>query len=385
MLEREKAAKLAEREEAAKVAEAEKAAKLAEQAAKRASALAQETVHESEVGDKEAGGSGSDSNAESEEDEDDEYESEEEHYRFVRDRWHETREPVQPSTGPYNEKRAGQWNTSPASTLRERFKDTGLQIIVKMASIELTPENPTFSAGNWHVEGQMNEHIVGTLLYYLDSENITDTHLDFRTMTHHNAEEYWFPGQDSFKWMEHVFGARLRGDPCIQDYGSVATPQGRLLAFPNVFQHCVSGFRLRDPTKPGHRRFVALWLVDPLIRIISTANVPPQQAEWWADRAFGHPLSNKDEDEAGSSRMPPEIAQLLRERGRDTAALAGGKAARGKLPPELMNMIQKEVGDWPMSREEAEKHRLELMDIRSAHRDDARDRWEAFTYSFCEH
>jgi hypothetical protein len=36
-------------------------------------------------------------------------------------------------------------------SLRERFKDTGLQVIVKMASIELTPEKPEFPAGGWHV------------------------------------------------------------------------------------------------------------------------------------------------------------------------------------------------------------------------------------------
>jgi hypothetical protein len=37
--------------------------------------------------------------------------------------------------------------------LSERFKDTGLQVIVKMASIELTPEKPVFPAGGWHVSG----------------------------------------------------------------------------------------------------------------------------------------------------------------------------------------------------------------------------------------
>jgi hypothetical protein len=36
-------------------------------------------------------------------------------------------------------------------SLHERFKDTGLQVIVKMASIELTPEKPDFPAGGWHV------------------------------------------------------------------------------------------------------------------------------------------------------------------------------------------------------------------------------------------
>lgn len=35
--------------------------------------------------------------------------------------------------------------------LVEKYRDSGLQIIVKMASIELTPEKPEFPIGGWHV------------------------------------------------------------------------------------------------------------------------------------------------------------------------------------------------------------------------------------------
>ncbi|TLS21289.1 uncharacterized protein PpBr36_10308, partial [Pyricularia pennisetigena] len=37
---------------------------------------------------------------------------------------------------------------------------------------------------------------------------------------------------------------------------------------------CEPKSRLRDLTKPRHRRFIALWLVDPAIRIIITGMVP---------------------------------------------------------------------------------------------------------------
>lgn len=37
-------------------------------------------------------------------------------------------------------------------------KDFGrLQIIVKLASIHLTPAKPAYDGGSWHVEGQLNE------------------------------------------------------------------------------------------------------------------------------------------------------------------------------------------------------------------------------------
>lgn len=96
-------------------------------------------------------------------------------------------------------------NYEPSPTkhsLFEKFKDTGLQIIVKMASIELTPEKPEFPAGGWHVEGQLNEHICATALYYVDSENITDSTLSFRMQTDSDQDSLQDEvGQDSFKWM----------------------------------------------------------------------------------------------------------------------------------------------------------------------------------------
>ena len=60
--------------------------------------------------------------------------------------------------------------------------------------------------------------------------------------------------------------------------------EGRLVTFPNTVQHRVAPFALADPTKPGHRKILALFLIDPHRRVISTANVPPQQAEWAGDQ-----------------------------------------------------------------------------------------------------
>jgi len=36
--------------------------------------------------------------------------------------------------------------------LEKDFRDRGLQVIVKLASVELTPEKPEYSGGNWHLE-----------------------------------------------------------------------------------------------------------------------------------------------------------------------------------------------------------------------------------------
>ena len=44
---------------------------------------------------------------------------------------------------------------SPLFDLRKDFSANGLQIIVKLANIELTPEKPEYEGGTWHVEGQL--------------------------------------------------------------------------------------------------------------------------------------------------------------------------------------------------------------------------------------
>lgn len=223
-------------------------------------------------------------------------------------------------------------NYEPEESIRDINAQDGLQVIVKMASIELTPDKPEFPAGSWHIEGMMNEKICATALFYLDSGNVTDSHIAFRAQTSAYLSDDISTGQDQYDWLERVFGTGLGyGSECWQAYGDVKTPQGRILAFPNTLQHRVSPFKLQDPTKPGHRRFLALWLVDPHVRIISTANVPPQQSDWC---------------EAEKLAFPP----------------AG-----------------------VMSREQAREHRLALMDERSAGHRKLESDWRTTSYHFCEH
>ena len=39
--------------------------------------------------------------------------------------------------------------------LKKEFSESGLQIIVKLANIHLTPEQPNYDGGKWHFEGQL--------------------------------------------------------------------------------------------------------------------------------------------------------------------------------------------------------------------------------------
>ncbi|MGW7458776.1 DUF4246 domain-containing protein [Streptomyces sp. NPDC054797] len=185
--------------------------------------------------------------------------------------WSENRRPVIPDAPDFTPP------PSPDASARVDLRGRGLQVIVKLATIHLTPDKPEYPGGSWHVEGMMNERIVSTGMYYWDSENITESRLGFRAAL--DDPHY---AQNDDNGLREVYGLEDE-DALNQLLGSVATPAGRCLAFPNILQHRVDAFRLTDPTRPGHRKILAFFLVDPSERIVSTSDVPPQQP--WSDTA----------------------------------------------------------------------------------------------------
>ena len=191
-----------------------------------------------------------------------------------------------------------------------------LQIIVKLANIVLTPEKPTYEGGSWHIEGMANEAIVSTALYYYDSSNITQSLLAFR---HHVDCGIDIPyEQYDYGAAEEIYGIK-NGDPTVQELGKVVCRDNRLLTFPNTMQHRVHPFRLVDPTKPGLRKILALFLVDPHQRIVSTGNVPPQQKTWWEEKFR----------KAGPfGELPDEITDLILDAVDEPASLEAAKRWR---------------------------------------------------------
>ena len=241
------------------------------------------------------------------------------------------------------------WNLRrPLLNLREKFKDRGLQVIVKLANIHLTPDKPEYAGGTWHVEGQLNEHICATALYYYDCANITESRLAFRQQSH-GADDISY-AQDWHRWLRDVYGF-TNEDATVQYLGDVCSQEGRLLTFPNIFQHRVEPFRLEDPTQPGHRKILALFLVDPHISVISSANVPCQRRDWW-------------QEEVERSRALPRSLPLETKR-------------------EIVGHMEDK--DFPMSLEEAKKLRLELMEERKSYGGMQDSSFNGSRFSLCEH
>ncbi|KAH7171247.1 hypothetical protein EDB81DRAFT_678188 [Dactylonectria macrodidyma] len=198
-----------------------------------------------------------------------------------------------------------------------------VQVIVRLFSVHLTPDRPLYSGYSRRVEGQLNERLCSTALYYYDSENVTHGHLEFRTRA--DAE----PLKSVLSYKKHdpyalsATYAIVEGAMKLQHIGSVQTAPNRILFFPNVYQHQTSSFELVDKTRSGHCKVLVLYLVDPAVPIVSTANVPPQQRDWWTERT----------------------------------SPVGGET---KLPPELIEMVMSNV-DFPIDEVEAKKMRWELM------------------------
>ncbi|KAJ5627829.1 hypothetical protein N7490_010057 [Penicillium lividum] len=242
-------------------------------------------------------------------------------------------------------------NNSIIDIVRQRAgHKKGLQVLIEMKSIELTPSTPISHSDAWQLEGQLNDHIVGVAVFAYDVENITTPHISFRQHTmlygdyyrykewQINSDKYHFRARPAHQYgkngevdiLAEILGfpppylyADVLGDPPVQGTGSVAMRQGRLVTFSNAIESRMEQFQLVDPASTGHFRAIKLFLVDPHYRVCSTRNVPPQQHDWWAQEV--------DRDLASTG-----------------------------LPREMVDHVLRETDDWPMGIQEAKEHRKEL-------------------------
>ncbi|TPX54808.1 hypothetical protein PhCBS80983_g05726 [Powellomyces hirtus] len=218
-----------------------------------------------------------------------------------------------------------------------------MQVIVKIATICLDPANPKYAGGTWHLEGTSDEAIVATAIHYLSLENITTSRLSFRRTF--DDTEISYP-QDDHR-VKEIYGI-VRDEPAVQYVGSVTAVSGRCIAFPNSYQHRVEPFELADPTKPGHRKIICFFLVNPQTRVTSTRDVPPQQFSWWFTEVFSDPCSRL-------SRFPLDI-----------------RIAIGKFV------------EWPMKMADAKDQRARLTESRKEHYAVRNGDFEHIV-SLCEH
>ncbi|KAK6503259.1 hypothetical protein TWF481_008288 [Arthrobotrys musiformis] len=228
-----------------------------------------------------------------------------------------------------------------------RLEGKTIKVIVKMANIHLTPENPKYGGGSWHVEAMMNERIVATGIYYYDQENVTDSRLAFARTVYVPS----FVDEYSHTNWNCLYEMTTGWDNAVQGLGGVTTKTNRAIAFPNIFQHQVQPFGLVDPTKPGYRKILVFFLCDP----------------------------EAPENEIPSTRMVAPQQPVFRKDFEDT--LRGGQL--GTLPEEVFSMVMESLPP-PVSLDEAKAYREDLMDERRAFNKN-NDLVRGREYSLCEH
>jgi len=277
----------------------------------------------------------------------------------------------------------------PEETARLSLKKRRLQVIVKLATIHLTPDKPEYEGGTWHVEGTHREEICATGILYFDQQNISESKLGFRAaIDEHKAVVDFQYEQNEFDNINDLYGFNTESERS-QFLGSIITKHGRALAFPNGLQHQVSPFRLADATKPGYRKILAFFLVNPLKKVISTARVPPQRYDWMQSALEQVAAALPD-------RLPAEVRLLIARYAlpaavvpldrpsaaaeENPASTSGSATKKQKLDPKEEDGAQR----CGMSLEEARGYRDKLMEERSmqtSHLEDLNGRG----FSFCEH
>ncbi|KAF3100384.1 hypothetical protein TWF569_006690 [Orbilia oligospora] len=258
----------------------------------------------------------------------------------------------QRDTAPYQVRDLGWLNqnrtwTPPEITDSIKLEGKTAKVIVKLANIILTPEQPIYEGGSWHVEAMMNERIVSTGIYYYDQENITESELAFRRTIESMEDMGWQLPQDSNWTTVHNMGS---SGTTVQEIGGIKTQNNRAIAFPNIYQHQVQPFELVDKTKPGYRKVLVFFLCDPSEEneVPTSKTVAPQQPE-----------ARKD------------LVETLRQ------------GPLGNLPEEVFRLIVEALPPV-VTREEAEKYRDELMYERSSFINDS-EAVQGESYSLCEH
>lgn len=128
--------------------------------------------------------------------------------------------------------------------------------------------------GVWHVEGMSHEHIIAACVYVLDrDEALVGGDLGFKRpyTVEEAARLFWNADQCRPHAVDDIVGEGTI------PLGTVATPAGRIVVFPNSHIHKLGKLSVAAGASEASRRVIVFWLVDPSVTIPSTREVAPQQ------------------------------------------------------------------------------------------------------------
>ncbi|KAJ7602384.1 hypothetical protein B0H17DRAFT_1122397 [Mycena rosella] len=136
---------------------------------------------------------------------------------------------------------------------------------------------PEYAGGSWHVEGTLEPILPASGIYPQ------------------------YHGQDDGICMQMLYGMD-RDSECIQEIGAMVTKAGRALSWPNLFQHC-----------PGHRKILAIFLVNPTVDpIVSATDELPQELRHLVKDHFPATVMSLKEAEAYRLRLMKERTAFVK-------------------------------------------------------------------------
>ncbi len=191
----------------------------------------------------------------------------------------------------------------PCADNSNKIKLNTCQFIIKAQKIVLHSNdgyNGIHKEGSLHLEGTKYERIMATGIYYFNVKNVNKTKLNFNIHINEADRDYLrFRNTKSINSYHYLNGIETEEDLCI--------------VFPNFLYHKVDELSLLDPSKMGCREILVFWLVDPNVKILSTANVKSYFSE--EDAKIYRELlmferkyiqSNLDDEEYCESESEPE-------------------------------------------------------------------------------
>lgn len=181
-----------------------------------------------------------------------------------------------------------------------------LQVIPKIVEYRLREGES--HEGVWHVEGMSHEHIIATCVYVLErDDDLIGGDLQFRRMYTTEEADVLVMGLGQVDMPEALQDVLdTEGAPL----GTVPMPEGRMIVFPNSHIHRLTKLSLAPGTQEGKRRVIVFWLVDPDVRIQSTADVAPQQTLFTRDEALEYRLELMEERRLHKQTLNPRAINL---------------------------------------------------------------------------
>ena len=275
--------------------------------------------------------------------------------------------------------------------LQDIFREQGLQVVIGVKSIDLTPETPAYAPDivdrdaafdrwaaksygkakpgeavtedmlawdddGWQLAGQqLNDHVVGVAVLAFDVENISEPRLEFRQAIP-SLSLHRFDGHETPQWAPDCYNYFLDGPARL--YGKWRNAEALAETFglpwmnidtdqePYPYQHIGSVGLSQDrlvvfPNVLEHR-LSPFRLIDP---------TKPGRLRW-----LTLSLVDPNYRVCSTRNVPPQQHTWW-------AREAGPLLAKaGKLPAEVVNQILEYTSDWPMGSDEASRHRQHMAD-----------------------